>query len=755
MQQPITHRDVSEPSLSAVLGSREVDVESASIDRMLPDPVMQDSLTAASGEIVAVEGSEVTESVATPWDPGSQWPPVPESSASLAMDVGDGLVQLLDNGRVTGSSGESADRAVNVEIADQYQSLDQTISWGPVGATMPAHASAGWDWDRMRYVGMLSTAVTDKILRHCGWFATPPRLLGSALSIPGMGTMWPEWGDVLDAGHITTGAFPYWQNAPWGVGVADFVGEYELAGSLTVKDKTRVEMTALTTAPTDYSRMEITTEAGAGLARLTWTSSQVKVEVRGTAGTFVDGVVLPRVDGLVYATIRYVSDTSVHCIVRSGGQSASATVPVSNWVTTSPMKRVVVTSTGASAGLQVAFPWQEGTLEGWDPNARIYPRGANRNHLDVLPGVEGESCADLLAQQCEAEAATYWIDETGVLQWWDMSRLEGRSSVAELTADDDIEESGFTWSHETSSVHSRATVKWREPLREWHPEYAVTLFQGSGKTVNPGDGTIEEWVNTPDDEVWIMPDLSFSRLGLEGFEDFNRGHGSASGAVVAGGGDEADKWADQVQGTITTSMERVTDQAFKMSTSWTGNVPVVMRTPGEDSISVLWRVRRNIDLPIFRGKAKYTFTDLVTTGTQRGPASAPEHVVEAGWWIQTADQAVYTAGYYGARVTVPQPILSSVDLIPVPGLQIGDMVEVRDEKVTRLTIRGLVVEDSKTIDSESGVDHSAAIRPISVTRNNVTWVEWASVVRGETWADWATDQNSTWQQWGSAPLGKG
>ncbi len=754
MQQPITRRDGYEPSLTATIGGGDIELASASMDRMLPDPAVRGSLTAASGDLVAVEGDDVVERVATPWDPGTSWPPVPETPATVAMGTGSGMVSLLTGGRVMSASGGTSGREVSVEVADQYQSLDKTISWGPVGASMPAHESAGWDWSRMRYVGMNSVAVTDMILRHCGWYATPPRLLGSALSVPAMGTMWPEWGDVLDAGHSTTGAFPVWQNTPWGIGVTSFVGEYQMAGSLVLKDRTRVEMTALTTAPSDFSRMEVSTEAGAGLARMTWTSSQVRVEVRGAAGTFVTAVSLPRVDGLAYATVRHVSDTSVHCIIRCGGQSASATVPVSNWVTTSPMKNVAITSTGGSGGFQVAFPWQEGTLAGWVPNTQIRPRGANRNHLDVLPSVEGGNCADLLAQQCEAEAATYWIDETGVLQWWDLARLEARSTVATLTSADDIADAGFEWSHGLSSVKSRSVVKWREPLREWHPEYAVTLWQGRGKTLNANDSAVEEWINTPDDEVWIMPDLSFARLGLEGFDDFNRGHGSASGAVVTGTSGDADKWADQVQGTIITSMEKVTDRAFKMTTTWTGTVPVVMRTPSEETTSQLWRVRRNIDLPVFRGKAKYTLTDRHTNSAQTGPGTAPEHTVDAGWWIQAEGQAQYTADYYGARVTVPQPVLSSVALIPIPGLQLGDMVEVRDEHVTNLTIRGLVVQDSRSISADMRMSHAVAVRPISVTRDRITWAEWASVARPKTWAQWSANQDSTWQQWGSDPLGK-
>src|SRR5699024_11412286 len=76
MQQPVSRRDVYSPSLSASIGGRDVELVSASMDRSLPDPLAGGSLTAASGELVAVEGADVARTVATPWDPGTSWPRV-------------------------------------------------------------------------------------------------------------------------------------------------------------------------------------------------------------------------------------------------------------------------------------------------------------------------------------------------------------------------------------------------------------------------------------------------------------------------------------------------------------------------------------------------------------------------------------------------------------------------------------------------------------------------------------------------------
>ena len=751
MQQPVSRRDVYSPSLSARVGGRDVELASASMDRSLPDPLAGGSLTAASGELVAVEGADVAQIVATPWDPASSWPPAPEAPASALMDTGAGPVSILGNGRVVSASGGTSGREVSVEVSDAYQSLDKTISWDELSAMMPSE-SEGVEG---RYVGLQTVSVTDMILRHCGWFSTPPNPGFTALSVPAQGTMWPETGTVVSAVRASDGGgYPGWSNTPWGVGVVDSDATYLLGGpGYSVKSRGRVELTAMT-APRPgegTSRIDLML-GGALLARLLWSESTAYVQLRNAAGTMTNAVSVPRANGLLYATVEYVSDTSVYVTIRSGGQTVGAAATVPALVTTSAITGARIQALSVSGGFRVAFPSAAGLLESWSPNAVLYPRTASRNTLLVRPPVSGENCADLLAAQCAAECATYWIDETGVLRWWDLARLESRGAMATLHSDDDIAEAGFSWSHDLSRVKSRVSVTWREPLREASWRTRVDLWQGSGQTLQPGPEENEEWLNVPDDEVWIMPDISLLDMSLaSNMGDFNNGIGSFYGGVIPGAGSLPDRWA-RLDGNLSVSVERVTGASFKMRTTWNGSEQAIQRTPDEDTDSGLWRRRRDSDLPIIRGKMKYTLSDRETFSAQNGPVSAPEHRIDAGWWIQSDVQAQWTADYAGARLTVPQPVLSSVALIPVPGLQLGDMVEVRDEHVTRLTARGIVVEDSRSIDAGMGLSHSVAIRPVAVSRNGVTWQEWASVAAPKTWSEWATSEGGTWQQWGTNPL---
>src|SRR5699024_2908194 len=133
------------------------------------DPLARGQLRAASAQITAAEGPDVTETVATPWDPGTAWPPVPQSPASVSMDAGSGPVSLLGGGLVMSASGGTAGRDVSVELADRYESLNRTISWDAVAGVMPSLQEAALP----RYVSMNTTSITDHILRECGWETTP------------------------------------------------------------------------------------------------------------------------------------------------------------------------------------------------------------------------------------------------------------------------------------------------------------------------------------------------------------------------------------------------------------------------------------------------------------------------------------------------------------------------------------------------------------------------------------------------------
>lgn len=763
MQQNIVRRAMYSPSVSARVAGREIGLTSYEIDRELPDPYSTSAgYTAASGSLTGLGGDEVTRSVPTPWDADSAWPPVGETAVEVSMDIGQGPVTSMAKGKVLGSDGDSSSREVNVEFSDRYQTLDQTISWNHVKASMPAHDVFGWDWTKMRYVGMLSSAVTDKIFRYCGWYVTPPMVGYTGLSIPAMGTMWPEAGENYTSGRAERG-YPYWANTTWGVGVADFVGTYRVAGAYTVKERGRIEMTAMSDNQATYSRMNIEDSSSRGLYRLQWTSTQCQLYVRDTGGAYRQAATCPRYNGqLIYATVEYVTDTQVRCIIRCGDfNSGWQLFDCSNYATLNEVTDAGLIINDDSGAFQIGFPSNTGNLVGWKPNASINPRSGNRNHLLVRPAVEGENCLTLLKDQTEAEAGTFWIDEQGILQWWDLSRLEGRDPVETITSSTDITDKGWGWEHTEAAVKSRVSVKWKDPLSTWHPTYTITAWQGTGETLQAGGETSEYWVEPKDDdELWIMVDTAVQRVGTHDMLPFNQGVGTWYGGILPGRDeDEPDQWAygsgDPGTGSMLFTLERITDRAFKASILWTGSREAVQKTPDFGVNSAMWRVRYNMDLPLVRCKGVIQFMDRITYSTQNGPDTAPEQVLDVGWWIQNEAQAQYTADYVGARVTIPQPVLSDIDVAPMPGLELGDVLEVYENRVLRATVRGILVRDSRKVsvsDTAMTFDQGLALRPTHIFANSVMWQEWASFIRPMAWQGWAAQQDGeTWTQWGQNP----
>src|SRR5690606_30306210 len=106
--------------------------------------------------------------------------------------------------------------------------------------------------------------------------------------------------------------------------------------------------------------------------RLSWTDSTASVWVTNAAGNYALAVSRPRSLGsFLYATVEYVSDTSVRVILRVDGESSTATVPVHADCTTLPLTDMTIDGAGVGGGFQVAFPSTSGTLATWKPNAVI------------------------------------------------------------------------------------------------------------------------------------------------------------------------------------------------------------------------------------------------------------------------------------------------------------------------------------------------------------------------------------------------
>lgn len=755
MQQGLPTSDLLEGKVDVSLGGKAVDPVDLSVDREFADSLPGGGqFTAASGRVSYVPGPDVSDRVATPWDPTPGVPMV-EEAVTVSMDVGLGPVSVLPDGRVSDTNAASDSRVSTVGFTDLYRSLDRDISWEPMAARMPAEGDAAY-W---RNPGLFGVSIVDRIFRHCGWYATPPRGSGVAVSAPMQGSAWPEVGTLTRAERLSApGAAPGWITSPWGMQATDINLTYGVATSLPISTR-GVEITAMI-PPASSGSARVACWFGSWRLQLIWTETTFTVTAETATDVHTTLVTMARsamgsASALTARVFRTGAGQARAEIRTNTGESVlGAAVSVGDAVLTTALSAVTSWGDGRLGAFQVGFPvsaWS--TITGWSPSVRIRARAGIPNRLQVLPPVINRNCGNLLQELAQAEYATFWIDEKGVMQWWDIDRLEAQPQVATLTTADHV--TRLEWSQALSSVYRRAVVAWTDTALDVSFQDRVEFWRGSGGSLTAGAGErIEEIVTAPNDEVWLLPDLSPSEIGGVGTsnDDYNMSVGSWFGGVW----DDTTTWSYASHVT----MAGIGPGAYKIVT--TTGATGTLRTMVQKSVppgvtSTIWQGRRNESLPILRGKMKYTLLDATTESTQSGPPMAPEFSVDTGWWVQYADEAQWLADKYASRVTIPSPELGAVGIKPAPGLQLGDKITISAPDVVGLQIQGLVYADSRSISAGSGfsMDHTIRVRPIAVSRDSgVTWEEWrASLAATSTHTQWAgTQSGKTWTQWGTAPV---
>lgn len=751
MQQGLPSADLLEGSVAVSLGGRAVDPVALSVEREFADSLPGGGrFTAASGEVAYVPGPDVSGRVATPWDPTPGVPPV-EAAVSVAMDVGMGPVSVLPNGRVSDTGDASDSRVSTVGFTDLYRSLDRDITWEGMAARMPAAGDATY-W---RNPGLFGVSIVDRIFRHCGWYATPPEMSRAVVSAPMQGSAWAEVGTLTRAERLSVpGAAPGWITSQWGMQATDLNLTYTPRVQRRLSADGPMEITTM--IPPGSGTCRIVCWFGNRRIQLVWSDVQFFVSAETSPDSFTNLVSLSRSSmgdaAAITARVERTSAGKVRASLRTntGVDATGAITSLTDSVMTTGISSVTVYGPGRCGAVQVAWPSTAWSIEGWKPSAVIRARAGIPNRLQVLPPVIDGHCASMLQDLARAEYATFWIDEKGVMQWWDIDRLESQLQVATLTTAEHV--TRLEWSQALSSVYRRAVVTWKSTLLDVSFRNRITLWRGRGETITAGSGEVaEEIIQPPTDEVWLMPDLSLDKLNFGG-EGYNQGLGSWFGGVW----EATDTWADSINVTV----EKIVGDVFKVTTtaSTGGTVGLILqRTPSPSASSWVWAGRRNDNLPVVRGKMKYTLINEATTSAQSGPAMAPEFAVDCGWWIQYADEAQWLADKYASRVTIPSPELGAVGIKPAPGLQLGDKVTIAAPDVVGLRIQGVLYADSRRIRAGDGfsMQHTIRVRPTSVSRDGgVTWEEWrASLAASMTHTQWAgTQSGKTWTQWGTAPV---
>lgn len=687
--------EVGHPVSTVMVDGRMIEAASVTTVRELGgSPVPGRSSTpSAEGTVVWAQVDDVQDGPGpSPLRRRAGIPPV--LGAPVTVDVGTveaGTHRALS--AVVDSSAGTADGVVTSSLIDPVDQLHRSVSMPPMQAFMPPTTPYG----PTRLVGLMPDTVVASILRDCGYHNTPadpPSFVG--VSAPMQGSAWPTVGECVTASAKTTAAAIPVTQTPTGIAIHQGRATYAPSGAVRLSGGMVLAVAAVRGQG----------DAWSVIARFNGRTDQVRL-ISTASGIFVqsspDGTTwtshLTAGHTAVGAWDRAAADvtsTGVRLVLSQGGSvvhSVTASVAWPTGLATSTVSQVDLDATSPVSGVQAGVG---GTATAYaTAPLNFIRRGDLTGRVSATPAIVARDALDVLLEIADATLQVFWWDEDGVLHWDSARRLRDQGPVAILTSVDDLID--LSWSESLSDTYRQIRVDYGEPITRRNGVPATDLWQGRGGTIEVG-GLVEEIITVPSDEDWIMPDLAPRDTGRD-LPDFNAGLWSWLGGVAG----TPTVWSWQV-GTMSGSIERITDQTFKVSIAWTGAEPLVQRTLPEsyDGGTSLADFRRNFDLPIIRGYAR-TIWEPTNALYGSGPAAGAEYKHDAGRWVGDDPSTVGT--FLAEWLTVPHMRASGVEINHDPRLQVGDVVQVRDKDAFGIELKALIVKIEQTTDASDQTMH--------------------------------------------------
>lgn len=735
-------------------------VESVSVDRELPSGLPGGSgFTASTGEVTATWGDLVDDRVHHPWGTDPVWPPRPLARVEVILADGTGQEWTQLKGVVVDPSGTDTSRTISFGVRDNYRALDTLVTLPALSDIMPSLQ----DTSTHRYVGLHTTWITDRLLRTAGRYATPAPSADCFSSVTFQGSTWPERGECLtsvkQAPDSAGTAYPNWRKTSYGMAVHNVTATYSpwSWSGLDLNFNRPMEITQ-EIVPMDAGSTFLRVRVGSGQLAIAHATGTVFARYYPSSGSSVDLVSRSKGTATRVAVRFSRSGSSLTAQLRlrnadgslSTVTAGTATIPSGDLA--GEVNQIWANGTGAQGAFQAGFPTTAWGPLSATPSAVINAAMSGRNSLTGLPTQVNGNVLDLLNAQADAELSQWWIDELDVLQWWDRGLLASRPTVGTLTGQDHVKE--LAWSHDHESARRRVHVKYRpaEATTRWRTN--LTLWQGSGDTLEAGD-TSETFVNVPNDEVWLGVDLAPVRYSANtsNYWAINRGIKSVYGGIAVGDGGN-----ERQTNSVIPSLRRATDETFVFDhtvTNLLSGEQAGLELPDEYATdTALWQRRRGENLPILRGKKRIVFIDDVSTSSIAGDSAAPDYTHEPGWWIQSAAYAGQTADYAAEALTQPRPTLDGINIMPVLALQAGDRVRVVMPDRAELDITGVVTGNRIRVNLAAGtMTQSISLLPTAITSLARRWSDFGAVRSGDAWAVFGADRSGdTWTDFGANPL---
>lgn len=732
---------VATPTVRAVIGGKEVQVISYTLERGHADP-LSGGLTASTADIVIPNtAATVSERRSTPWSPAG----VKRSDAVELWAGYNGENIKVFTGVVDSIRG-GVNAHTTLECVDWYTRLDQTVTLDPLMAIMPPAEDGG----AYRRPGVTVGYALSTILRMCDFYATPKHRYGGMVSVPANGSLWPEGGKMVTGGaQSQTGSAPIWAPAWWGQATSDGFGVYT-PSSFDISGKPFEIQTLLGNGGTTSSTVTAK-----------WVNGEVKLRVysnrsvdftltTGGTTTTICSLSSAQTTGAKMLTARVSGSTWT--LTTDTGAQATASGTQWPWSTAMSTVEITVPKGGTQiGGIQVGyFPTPADTFT---PTASISAPAWGFN-LVAMPAIVSRKASEVIKDLSQAELGAFWIDTDGVLIWRSRVALNSGGAVVTITGAGSILD--LSWRAPVRSSISHVSYTWQKCAISYAQQATITVFQGPRQSVESGS-FLSEVVSTPSGEDWVMvnSNLNWLQDNAPDVGGYHRGRRSWIGLVQVHESEsgQIDNEVEMAYQDI--PLDKINPRAFAYSftvPTVSGSNSVEMRSFSSENTR-LWPQWRNIDLPLIRAYGKISWFEQSTRATGNGGMSEFSH--EGSWYVQDAAGAQAASDAARDAVIDPSPALTGVSVVPDFRYEVGDIVTLSDPDITGLNLTARITSISIS-GGDGSADMSLGLAVIRVNGVRATYGELEAVWAG---ANYAAVENSwrtkNYAQFEGNPLEKG
>lgn len=650
---------------------------------------------------------DVTASAPEPFS-GASW--LPKAGDSVVIQSGDaatGQWWVQHRGIVDDTTGELSEGTAVTTTVDTIEELDSRVSFAALAARMVPLSDNATSY---REIGLQSTFYVDRMLRQAqnewGWYATPQKTWQTVGSATGMGSLWPEVGNVVSAqriGDVFSG--PSWIRTPYGVSPTTYAATYYLSAA-TSEVILSCHVGPGYTGSSDGTIQVVDTDGNGAFIGVDTATDEITYGVMTTGGT--TRYRLPRA-AATRAAIYFRRDTTTRqtLIVRTDdGREVTRNPTATGYPNGWTADRVWVTSRAVLGWWMVEGA--KTAAQRWDtlnssPTARV--RVGDLQWWKASPDMPWVNPSEWLAEQVDAECAAMWLDEDGSMQWAGRGVLDAQAVAQTVTTDLDVD--SVAWESRRRSMARSVWVQLEDPsVRRLLGGPRQNCWEDGSLDLGPGESETVT-VPVPDDEDWLGIDLAPVLLTQWTQESWLRSGSKYGGTqyTESTSGAPGQTWAAYVDCTMTRRGLRNVDVYYSPWASLASNQRVKSAIPDLNADNspptslASWHAGR----PALRIRSRGLTTWVEDERSLMAGAIGPSRYNhDVGRRVQRVSDSTDPVGdllsWLRTVVSSTNPTVTGLVLSHDPRRQIGDKVRVQDRHVTGLWIDVLVQQRDADLD---------------------------------------------------------